>query len=106
VRGKKRIHQKPKAREVKACKGWLAAEVEAVQPRLIVCLGATAAQALLGPQFRLTQARGRVVPGEPAIMATYHPSALLRAPDPESRHAMYAELTSDLSAAAAYVRRT
>jgi uracil-DNA glycosylase family protein len=104
VRGKKRIHQKPKGREVKACKGWLAAEVEAVQPRLIVCLGATAAQALLGAQFRLTQARGRVLPGEPPVLATYHPSALLRAPDPEARHAMFGELVADLKAALAYVR--
>jgi DNA polymerase len=113
VKGKRRLHQKPKGREVKACKGWLAAEVEVVRPGLIICLGATAAQALLGPQFRLTQERGKVLRGRdsaatgavPAVMATYHPSALLRAPDPESRRAMYAELVADLGAARAYLPR-
>jgi DNA polymerase len=104
-RNGKRLHQKPKGLEVKACRGWLAAEIEVVQPRLIVCLGATAAQALLGPAFRLTKARGRILPAEDglALMATYHPSALLRAPDPETRHAQFAELVNDLRAAARYV---
>ena len=106
VSGKKRIHQKPKGRDVLACRGWLTAEVEAVAPRLIICLGATAAQALLGPKFRLTKARGqlqRPQPDAPPLMATYHPSALLRAPDPASRHRMFAELVTDLRGAAAYV---
>jgi DNA polymerase len=109
VRGKKRIHQKPKGREVLACKGWFAAEIEAVGPRLIVCLGATAAQAVLGPKFRLTKARGEVLRplGEaPAIMATYHPSALLRAPDPDTRRQMYADFVKDLKGAALYLKRT
>jgi uracil-DNA glycosylase family protein len=107
-RGKKRIHQKPKAREVAACKGWLAAEIESVAPRLVVCLGATAAQALLGSAFRLTQARGKVqrpaAGAGPAFLATYHPSALLRAPDEQARHTMYGELVSDLRAAARLVK--
>jgi uracil-DNA glycosylase family protein len=105
-RGNKRIHQKPKGREVKACKGWLAAEIELVAPRLVVCLGATAAQALLGPAFRLTQSRGQVQPGVdggPSYLATYHPSALLRAPDEATRHALYADLVADLRAAARHV---
>jgi uracil-DNA glycosylase family protein len=100
--GNRRIHQKPKGREVKACNGWLAAEIEAVAPRLVVCLGATAAQALLGSTFRLTQARGQVQQrpqGGPPVLATYHPSALLRAPDEETRHALYADLVADLRAA-------
>jgi uracil-DNA glycosylase len=108
VRGTKRIHQKPKGREVKACQGWLAAEIEAVAPRLVVCLGATAAQALFGPAFRLTKARGKVQSpsgGGPALLATYHPSALLRAPDEKSRRAMYGDLVTDLRAAARYVSR-
>jgi uracil-DNA glycosylase family protein len=103
VRGKKRIHQKPKGREVLACKGWFAAEIQAVQPRLIVCMGATAAQAVLGPAFRLTKARGEIQGSAPALMATYHPSALLRAPDPASRRQMYADFVADLRAAARHV---
>jgi uracil-DNA glycosylase len=105
-RGPRRIHQKPKGREVKACKGWLAAEIEAVAPRLVVCLGATAAQALLGIAFRLTRARGTVLPpidGGPAFLATYHPSALLRAPDERARRQMYTELVADLRTAARHV---
>jgi len=108
VRGNKRIHHKPRGREVKACKGWLAAEIEVVAPRLVVCLGATAAQALFGPAFRLTRARGKVQPaadGGPALLATYHPSALLRAPDEKSRRAMYGDLVADLRAAARHVTR-
>jgi uracil-DNA glycosylase family protein len=103
VQGKKRLHQKPKGREVLACKGWLAAEIEVVRPRVLICLGATASQAVLGPAFRLTQARGQVVspPDQvPAVLATYHPSALLRAPDAQRRHQMYAELVTDLRSAA------
>jgi DNA polymerase len=97
-KGKRRIHQKPAASDVKACKGWLAAEIELVRPRVIVCLGATAAQALLGPAFRLTKERGKPVasPLAPAIVATYHPSALLRAPDEAARRAMWEALVADL----------
>jgi DNA polymerase len=104
VQGKKRLHQKPKAREVQACKGWLAAELEAVRPRLVVCLGATAAQALLGPRFRLTQHRGEILRGDPALMATYHPSAVLRAPDAAKRKQLYEEFVADLRAAARAVK--
>jgi uracil-DNA glycosylase family protein len=106
LRGNKRIHQKPKGREVKACQGWLAAEIEAVAPRLVVCLGATAAQAFFGAAFRLTRERGKVQPpagAGPALLATYHPSALLRAPDEKSRRALHGDLVADLRAAARYV---
>ncbi len=79
--GKRRIHQKPNAREVTACKPWLEAEIDLVKPEVIVLLGATAAQALLGRAFRVTEQRGEWVPSDlaPKVMATYHPSALLRA---------------------------
>jgi DNA polymerase len=80
-RGKRRIHEKPNLTEVRACRPWLNAEIEAIHPLLIVCLGATAAQALLGPHFRVTQSRGKIqsVTGHPPILATIHPSAILRA---------------------------
>jgi len=86
-RGKRRIHQKPTLGEVKACRPWLEAELAIVQPRGIVCLGATAAQSLLGPQFRITRDRGRFFDSEWAswITATIHPSAILRMPDREKR---------------------
>jgi uracil-DNA glycosylase len=102
ARGKRRIHAKPNAAEVKACMPWLRAEIELVRPRLIVCLGATAAQALLGRTFRVTQQRGQLLPyGEAAIMATWHPSAILRAPDDEARRRGRLELIADLQTAAA-----
>jgi uracil-DNA glycosylase len=86
-RGKRRIHQKPNAREVSACRPWLQAEIEALHPRIIVCLGATAAQALLGNQFRVSKQRGQLIDSAlaPAVMATVHPSSILRAPDDETR---------------------
>ncbi len=102
-RGKRRIHKPPSRTEVVACRPWLVAELELVAPRLIVCLGATAAKAIMGPSFRLTEHRGTVLdapdehPGAP-VLATAHPSAVLRAPD---RDAAYRDLVSDLSAAAA-----
>jgi DNA polymerase len=82
-RGKRRIHKKPSAAEVTACRPWLDAELEMVRPDVIVCLGATAAQAMLGRDFRLTRARGELIPHEQAkyIMATVHPSSLLRMPE-------------------------
>jgi uracil-DNA glycosylase len=100
-RVKRRLHAKPSAREVDACRSWLEAELEAIQPQGIVCLGATAAKALLGNTFRLTQSRGQFMDSQwaPWIMATYHPSALLRAPDEEARRAMRKEFTHDLRAA-------
>jgi uracil-DNA glycosylase len=97
-RGKRRIHQKPNAEEVRACRPWLDAELEAVQPRALVCLGATAAQALLGRTFRVTRQRGQFVesPLAPLVMATFHPSALLRMEDDERQEAME-ELVGDLA---------
>ena len=87
-RGKRRLHEKPNAREIAACRPWLEAELAVVRPGLLVCLGATAAQALLGRTFRVTQMRGEILKHElaQAIMATAHPSSILRAPDEESRH--------------------
>ncbi len=86
-RGKRRIHQKPNAREIAACRPWLDAEVAAVKPDIVVCLGATAAQALLGRTFRVTKMRGQPVPTPLArwAVATVHPSSVLRAPDDETR---------------------
>ena len=105
-RGKRRIHKKPRASEVRACRPWLEAEIASVRPRVIVALGATAAQSLLGAAFRLTAQRGQAVtsPLAEAVVATIHPSAILRAPDTESRHAALAEFVRDLKAAAALLR--
>jgi DNA polymerase len=107
-RGKRRIHKKPGAIEIAACHPWLDAEIAAVQPRVVICLGATAAQALLGRGFRLTQQRGRLVPSPVAefMLATVHPSALLRAPDPESRKREYARFVKDLQIVADAVADT
>lgn len=98
-RGKRRIHSKPTAREIAACKPWLAAELQILRPKLIVTLGATAAQALLGRNFKVTQSRGiplRDTPYAPCIIATVHPSSLLRLPDPKLRHKALAQFESDL----------
>jgi uracil-DNA glycosylase family protein len=86
-RGKLRIHKKPSMKQINACKPWLQAELEAVRPELIVCLGATAAQSLLGPKFRITQLHGKLqqVDSLPPIIATLHPSAILRASTDEDR---------------------
>src|SRR6186997_1098760 len=86
-RGKRRIHKRPNAGEIGACRPWLDAEIQIVKPRAIVCLGATAAQALLGRQFKVTAHRGEWVPSSlaPMVMATVHPSSLLRAPDAATR---------------------
>ena len=100
--GKKRIHQKPDRGEVEACRPWLEAEVGRIGPQLIVCLGATAAQALLGKAFRVTQQHGEVLESELGpTLATIHPSAVLRAPD--ARDELYEGLVSDLRAAAAWL---
>ena len=98
-RGKRRIHKKPNTMEIAACRPWLDAEIAVVKPRVVVCLGATAAQALLGRSFRVTQQRGQVItsPLMPhAIMATVHPSSILRAPDDDARHAEMARFIDDL----------
>jgi uracil-DNA glycosylase len=97
-RGKRRIHQKPNAAEIGACRPWLDIEIALVKPRIIVCLGATAAQALLGRQFRVTANRGTFVPSPlaPFVLATVHPSSILRAPDDEARHREMKQFTNDL----------
>jgi uracil-DNA glycosylase family protein len=104
ARGKRRIHKKPKADEIRACRPWLEAEIAAVAPELIVCLGATAAQGLLGPKFRVTQSRGQVMgePGAPRILATVHPSSILRITDSTEM----ARFVEDLSIAAAFLQQS
>jgi uracil-DNA glycosylase len=106
-RGKRRIHATPQMSHIKACRPWLAAEIQVVDPELIVCLGATAAKALLGPAFKVTQQRGEVLDHETPIgvrrvMATVHPSSVLRG-DPAEREQAYAGLVADLRVAAAAV---
>jgi DNA polymerase len=97
-RGKRRIHKKPSASEISACRPWLDTEIELVKPRAIVCLGATAAQALLGKQFKVTQHRGTFISSSlaPLVMATVHPSSLLRAPDEETRREETRRFIDDL----------
>ncbi len=106
-RGKRRIHKKPNSVEIAACRQWLDAEMELVRPEVIVCLGATAAQALLGRTFRVTQQRGRLLQfaGTIKILATVHPSAILRAPDDEARHREFARFVEDLRVVAAALQR-
>jgi uracil-DNA glycosylase family protein len=100
-RGKRRIHQKPNSREIAACRPWLEAELRIVRPKLLVCLGATAAQSIFGPAFRVTRERGKILESEiaPRVLATVHPSSLLRQPDEESRQREYAHFVADLRAA-------
>ncbi len=97
AKGKRRIHQKPNWSEIAACRPWLDAELEAVKPRVLVCLGATAAQALIGRDFRITRQRGRPVESElaPVVLATIHPSAILRADD-EDREQEMQDFVDDL----------
>jgi DNA polymerase len=104
-RGKRRIHKKPNSLEIRACKPWLEAEVALVEPKVLVCLGATAAQALLGPQFRVSQSRGELISSTrvPQILATFHPSALLRAQD-EDREAKISLFIKDLRKAGAALK--
>ena len=98
ARGKRRIHQKPAAEEIAACRPWLDAELERVRPEVLVCMGATAAQALLGRQFRVTHHRREFVPSPlaPLATATVHPSSILRAPDEEARRREREALADDL----------
>lgn len=97
-RGKRRIHKKPSAMHIAACRPWLDAEIAVVKPQVIVCLGATAAQALLGRTFKVTQRRGELIVSEmaPYILATVHPSSILRAPDEETRHEEMGRFIDDL----------
>jgi len=106
-RGKRRIHKKPNAAEIAACRPWLDTEIALVKPRAIVCLGATAAQALLGRQFRVTAHRGEFVPSPlaPLVLATVHPSSILRAPDDESRRREMKQFTDDLRVVARALKR-
>jgi uracil-DNA glycosylase family protein len=106
-RGKRRIHAPPKRTEVKACMPWLEAEIGAVHPRLVVALGATAAKALLGPAFRVTESRGDTFPSElgPPVLATVHPSSILRVNDYDERHAALAAFVADLQTAASALER-
>jgi DNA polymerase len=101
ARGKRRIHQKPNWSEITACSPWLEAELDAVRPRVLVCLGAVAAQALLGRQFRVTRERGKPVESELAehVLATVHPSSILRG-EPEQRERSYQAFVDDLKVVA------
>ena len=97
-RGKRRLHQKPNAEEIRACRPWLDAELRVVKPEIVVCLGATAAQALLGRDFRVTKQRGQFLEVDfaPLATATIHPSAILRIDDPEERRAEMEAFVADL----------
>jgi DNA polymerase len=100
-RGKRRIHQKPNSREIAACRPWLEVELRIVKPKLVVAMGATAAQTIFGPSFRVTRERGKVLSSKlaPRVLATVHPSSLLRQPDEASREREYKHFVSDLRAA-------
>ncbi len=100
-RGKRRIHQKPNSREIAACRPGMEAELRIVRPKVLVCLGSTAAQALFGSAFRVTHERGKILvsPFAPKVVTTVHPSSLLRLPDEESRGREYALFVADLHVA-------
>ena len=104
-RGKRRLHEKPNSQEVRACRPWLDAEVKTVQPRLVVLLGATAAQAVLGPTVRVTRQRGQIVNTPLGVqgLATVHPSSILRAPDDDSRREAMDAFVEDLRVAARFL---
>jgi len=105
-RGKRRIHKKPRYSEIRACRPWLDAELKIVKPRVLVCLGASSAQSLLGRDFRVTQRRGQFVDSTlaPYVMATVHPSSILRAQDEDSRHVQMEAFISDLKKVAELLR--
>jgi uracil-DNA glycosylase family protein len=107
LRGKRRLHKKPTSTEVKACRPWLDAEIEALHPKLIVCLGSTAAQALLGADFRVTRERGMPVEraGIPPVIATVHPSSILRARSDEDRRNENANFIADLKKVRKYLEQ-
>lgn len=96
--GKRRIHKKPNAKEIAACRPWLDAEIDLLKPKVVVCLGATAAQALLGPKFKVTERHGELIETNSGfhVMATVHPSSILRSPDEETRHREREKFTDDL----------
>ena len=105
--GKRRLHQKPNAAEISACRPWLDAEIALIKPRILVLLGATAAQALLGHDFRVSLQRGQFIESTlaPYIMATVHPSSILRAPDDETRHEEKRKFIADLKRVAHVLKR-
>ena len=106
-RGKRRLHKKPNALEISACRPWLEAEIKAVKPQVVVLLGATAAQGIMGRQFRVTQHRGQWLKSEiaPLVLGTVHPSAILRAPDDDARHEEMRKFVEDLKKVAAALQR-
>lgn len=106
-RGKRRIHKKPNALEISACRPWLEAEIAVTRPEVVVLLGATAAQGILGRDFRVTQHRGEWVSSDiaPFVLATVHPSSILRAPDDESRHEEMRKFVADLKTVARQIHK-
>jgi len=106
-RGKRRIHKKPRYSEIQACRPWLNAEIAVTRPQVIICLGATAAQALLGREFSVMRQRGKPVQSSlaPYVIATVHPSSILRAPDDASRREQKQAFVRDLQVAARYIRK-
>ncbi len=106
-RGKRRIHSKPNAGEISACRPWLETEIALVKPRVLVCLGATAAQALLGESFKVSKQRGEFVDSSlaPLVTATVHPSSILRAQDDEARHEEMKRFVADLKKVATALSR-
>jgi len=105
--GKRRLHEKPNRSEIAACKLWLEAEIRLLRPQVVVCLGATAAQALISPTFRVTKERGKLIPSAlaPHLIATVHPSSILRAPDDEARTEEMRLFVADLKKVALVIRR-
>jgi DNA polymerase len=105
-RGKRRIHKKPRQSEINACRPWIDDELAIVKPKALVCMGSTAAQALIGRTFRVTVDRGKVLasPLAPVVLATVHPSSILRAPDEETRHEEYRRFVADLKVAARHLQ--
>ncbi|HZI57578.1 MAG TPA: UdgX family uracil-DNA binding protein [Verrucomicrobiae bacterium] len=106
-RGKRRIHKKPNLSEISACRPWLEAEISTIKPQIVVLLGATAAQGILGSQFRVTQHRGEWLSSDiaPNVIATVHPSSILRASDDESRHEEMSKFVADLKKVATAIRQ-
>src|SRR5947199_6527905 len=106
-RGKRRLHKKPNSLEISACRPWLNAEIKVVKPEVVVLLGATAAQGIMGNKFRVTQQRGQWVQSDiaPLVMATVHPSSILRAPDDDSRHEEMRKFVEDLKKVAVQLQQ-
>ena len=104
--GKRRLHEKPNRSEIAACRLWLDAEIGILRPQVVVCLGATAAQALIAPTFKVTKERGKLIPSPlaPHVMATVHPSSILRAPDDAAREQEMRLFVEDLRAVARVIR--